>query len=44
MLLHSVSIEELERRQQAFMAMWSEMKPMIEAEVQLSFDEMVQIV
>ena len=44
MLLHSFSLEELERRQQAFMEIWQEMKPIIEAEVQLSFDEMVQIV
>jgi len=44
MVLHSVSLEELERRRNSFMDMWGEMKPMIEKEVQMSFDEMVQIV
>jgi hypothetical protein len=44
MLLHSISMEELERRQRAFMEMWTEMKPIIEEEVQMSFDEMLQIV
>ncbi len=44
MLLHSISVEELERRKGAFMGMWREMQPVIENEVQMSFDEMVQIV
>jgi len=44
MILHSISLEELERRRKVFMDMWGEMKPIIEKEVQLSFDEMVQIV
>ena len=44
MMLHSISMEELERRQKAFMDMWGEMKPIIEAEVQMTFDEMLQIV
>ena len=44
MTLHSLSIEELERRQTAFMEMWREMKPIIENEVQMTFDEMLQIV
>jgi hypothetical protein len=44
MILRSFSMEELERRQEAFMDMWREMKPIIEEEVQMSFDEMVQIV
>lgn len=42
MLLHSFSVEELDRRQAAFMEMWREMKPVVEEEVQLSFDEMIQ--
>ncbi len=42
MILNSISIEELDRRQAAFMGMWQEMKPTIEREVQLSFDEMLQ--
>lgn len=44
MILHSVSMKELARRQIAFMDMWGEMKPVIEEEVQMSFDEMLQIV
>ncbi len=44
MTMHSASLEELERRKEAFMEMWEEMKPVIEQEVQLSFDEMVQLV
>jgi len=44
MILHSFSIEELERRQTFFMEMWREMKPIIENEVQMTFEEMLQIV
>jgi hypothetical protein len=44
LLLHSISMEELERRKEAFMEIWQEMKPIVEEEVQMSFDEMVQIV
>ena len=44
MLFHSFSLEELARRREAFMEMWQEMKPVIEAEVQMSFDEMLQVV
>ena len=44
MILHSISLEELDRRKEAFMEMWREMKPIIESEVQMSFDEMVQII
>lgn len=44
MILHTISMEELERRRKVFMDMWGEMKPIIEKEVQLSFDEMVRIV
>jgi hypothetical protein len=44
MILHTFSIEELERRQKAFMEIWQEMKPVIEEQVQMSFDEMLQIV
>ncbi len=44
MTLRSISVEELDRRKEAFMSMWREMKPIIEAEVGLSFDEMVQLV
>jgi hypothetical protein len=44
MLLHSFSIEELDRRRKAFMEMWQEMKPITEEEVQMSFDEMLEVV
>ncbi|RPI92929.1 MAG: hypothetical protein EHM40_11460 [Chloroflexi bacterium] len=44
MILHSFSIEELERRQTVFMEMWREMQPIVENEVQMTFDEMLQIV
>jgi len=44
MILHSFTVDELERRKRAFMAMWEEMKPMVEEEVQMSFDEMLQVV
>src|ERR1700690_341035 len=38
-VLHSFSLEELERRQKAFMGMWNEMKPIVEEEVQMSYDQ-----
>jgi hypothetical protein len=44
MSLHSISLEELERRRRAFMEMWGEMKPVVEEEVGMSFDEMLQVV
>ena len=44
MMLHAVTLEELDRRQAVFMAMWREMQPVVEAEVKMSFDEMVQLV
>jgi hypothetical protein len=44
MMLHSFTIDELERRKRAFMEMWEEMKPRVEAEVQMTFDEMLHIV
>ena len=44
MTLHAFSLEELERRKAAFMEMWREMKPVVEKEAGLSFDEMLQIV
>jgi hypothetical protein len=44
MILHSLSIEELERRQAAFMEMWQEMKPVVEEEVQMTFAEMLEVV
>ena len=44
MILHSFTMEELERRKMVFMKMWEEMKPIVEEEVHMSFDEMLQIV
>ncbi len=44
MILHSISVEELERRKGAFMEMWREMRPIVENEVHLSFEEMLQLV
>ncbi|GAK51394.1 DNA polymerase beta domain protein region [Candidatus Moduliflexus flocculans] len=44
MLFHSATVEELERRRNVFMEMWREMQPLIEEEVQMSFEEMLQIV
>ena len=44
MTLRSLTVDELERRKNAFMEMWQEMKPIIEEEVQMTFNEMVQII
>jgi predicted nucleotidyltransferase len=44
MALHSFSPAELERRQSAFMALWQEMRPVVEGELQMTFDEMLQVV
>jgi hypothetical protein len=44
MLLQSFSVEELERRKAAFMEMWQEMSPIVEKEVQMSYDEILQLV
>ena len=44
MILRSFSVEELERRKAAFMGMWQEMLPIVEQEVQMSYDEILQLV
>ena len=44
MILHSFTIDELERRKRVFMEMWGEMKPIVEEEVQMSFDQMLEVV
>ena len=44
MIIHSFSLEELERRQKAFMGMWEEMKPIIEEELEMSYDEFRELV
>jgi len=43
MILNSFTKEELDRRKRAFMEMWQEIKPTIEGEVQMTFEEMEQI-
>ena len=44
MLLHAFSLEELDRRQIAFMEMWREMLPIVEQEVQMSYAEISELV
>lgn len=44
MTVHAFSEEELHRRKLAFMEMWERMKPEIEQEVGLSYQEIVQLV
>ena len=41
--LQTFSMEELERRKSAFMEMWNEMRPIIEQEVHLSYEEIVSL-
>jgi hypothetical protein len=43
MILNAFTREELDRRKMAFMEMWREMQPIIEGEVQMTFEEMEQI-
>ena len=43
MSLHAFTMEEIERRKRAFMEMWREMQPIIEEKVQMTFEDMVQI-
>jgi hypothetical protein len=43
MLQRAFSMEELERRRNAFMEMWREMLPVIEQEVHLSYDEILML-
>jgi hypothetical protein len=44
MILHTFTMEELERRKRVFMGIWREMQPIIEEEVQMTLEEMEQIV
>lgn len=44
MLLQAFTVEELERRKNAFMKMWGEMLPIIEAEVGMSYEEINALV
>jgi hypothetical protein len=44
MLLHAFTVEEIERRQRAFMEMWQEMVPPVEQEVKMAYDEFKDLV
>ena len=44
MRLESFSLEELERRRSAFMEMWEEMRPTVERETGMTFEEMMEVV
>lgn len=44
MLLHAFTMEDVGRRKQAFMGMWDEMKPLVEAETGMTFEEMLAII
>ena len=44
MTLRSFTAKELARRKAAFMEMWREMQPVVEADVGVSFEEMVEVV
>jgi predicted nucleotidyltransferase len=44
LILHDISLEELERRRKIFMEMWQNMKPFVEQELQMAYDEFSQLV
>jgi len=44
MTVHAISIEELDRRRKSFIEMWETMRPIIEHEVHLSYEEINQLV
>lgn len=44
MILNAFSLEELERRKKAFMEMWRDMVPIVEQEVQMTYEEISQLV
>ena len=44
MILNSFTRGELDRRKNTFMEIWREMQPIIEGEVQMTFEEMVEII
>jgi hypothetical protein len=44
MLLRLFSVEELERRKAAFMELWHEMRPVVEQELQMSYEEILPLV
>ena len=44
MRLSAFTVAELQRRKMAFMTMWQELRPVVEQAVQLSYDEIIQLV
>ena len=44
MLLHALTVEEIERRKRAFMGMWQQMVPMVEQEVQMPYNKFKELV
>lgn len=44
LVLHALTEQELERREAAFMGMWRELCPLVEAEVGLSFEKINELV
>ncbi len=44
MTLHSLTVEEIARRQAAFMRLWQDIRPRVEAAAGMTFDEMKEIV
>ncbi len=44
MTLHEFTVPEIERRKGAFMAMWRQMLPLVEQEVQMSYTEIKELV
>lgn len=42
--LHAFSTDELARRRDVFTEMWEELRPLVEAEVGMAFEEMVKLV
>jgi hypothetical protein len=44
MSLHEFTVAEIDRRKSAFMTMWRQMLPLVEQEVQMSYDEIKDLV
>jgi len=44
LILTAFTVEEIERRQRAFMEMWQQMVPLVEKEVQMPYDEFKELV
>jgi len=44
LLVNALTVEEIDRRQRAFMEMWQEMVPLVEQEVNMPYDEFKELV